>query len=688
MAVKPSSGILKLEEQLTCPVCLDLYTNPKTLPCLHSFCQKCLERLSQEREARGDTYYLSCPTCRQRTKVPREGVGAFLVAFNINNLKEISQSLRNKVSDPQQVTCNDHDKPLEVFCETCKIVICLHCKYRTHKGHEHDLILDCYPKHYQMLRDSLQPVKEKKQALKKILSDLAKRQSQIREKREGVLKEIHQMVEEMMNVLLQSERKLTEQVKSVTDAKLQVLSGQTQSVQTSLSLLEDVEDYVEQSLKTGNHQQVLSSKKQMMEHMSEVTTQVNVTELRPIEKDDLRLIKDSAETLKSLHHIGTVSYTALQPQCKVKIVEVEKSLKEKKVSFSLSMEAPDSSLFSVPLSSLRCSLVPVGKGDEPIHTTVTTTSTHPGVYRIQCNPSTHGTHTVKVQVYDVQLEDTSLFIPFNPYLDNITPVRTITKLNSPWRVAVSDDGYVIVTEYDGNCVTILDNEGKKVKLLKGEGGSKFSAPRGVAVIPDNVILVSDEKCRIQKISGTNGDCVTSVCSNGRRQFNIADGMVISPITGQVYIADRNNHRIQILNPDLTFSRIFGKEGSGNGQFQCPHDIAIDSQGLVYVADTGNHRIQKFTPNGKFVAQFGSKGSNAGQLKWPLGITIDTASTGLVYVSEGNDRISVFTSDGVLASSFGKFGYNIDQFQFPAGLTFDKEGFLYVCDRDNNRLVVY
>ena len=372
----------------------------------------------------------------------------------------------------------------------------------------------------------------------------------------------------------------------------------------------------------------------------------------------------------------------------MKIVEAEKSLKEKKVSFSLSMEAPDSSLFSVPLSSFRCSLVPVGKGDEPIDATVTTTSPHPGVYRIQSNPSTHGTHTVKVQVYDVQLEDTSLFIPFNPYLDNITPVRTITELNSPWRVAVSDDGYVIVTEYDGNCVTILDNEGKKVKLLKGEGGSKFSAPRGVAVIPDNVILVSDEKCRIQKISGTNGDCVTSVCSNGRRQFNIPDGIVISPITGQVYIADRNNHRIQILNPDLTFSRIFGKEGSGNGQFQCPHDIAIDSQGLVYVADTGNHRIQKFTPNGKFVAQFGSKGSDAGQLKWPLGITIDTASTGLVYVSEGNDRISVFTSDGVLASSFGKFGYNIDQFQFPAGLTFDKEGFLYVCDRDNNRLVVY
>ena len=688
MAVKPSSGLLKLEEQLTCPVCLDLYTNPKTLPCLHSFCQECLEGLPQEREARGDTYYLFCPTCRQCTEAPREGVGAFPVAFTLNNLKEITQSLKNKVSDPQQVTCNDHDKPLEVFCETCKTVICFHCAVRTHEGHKHALVSDCYPKHYQTLHDSLKPVKGKKEALKKVLSDLAEREGEIRERGEGVLEEIHGMVEEMINVLHQSERKLTEQVKRVTDAKLEILSKQTKSVQTSLSLLEDVEDYVEQSLKTGTHQQVLRSKKQMMERMSEVTTQINVEELHPIEKDDLRLIKESAETLKSLHHIGTVSYTALQ-ECNVKIFEVGKSLKEKKFSFLLSMEAP---LVSVPVSSLRCSLVPVGKGDEPIDTTVTTTSTHPGVYRIHCNPSTRGNHTIKVQVYDVELEDTSLFIPFNPYLDIITPVRTITELNWPWGVAVSDDGHVIVTERYGNCVTILDNEGKKVKSFGGEGGSgnaKFSFPRGVAITPDNFILVSDND-RIQKIS-MDGDSVASVgeLGSGRRQFNTPDGIAILLITGQVYIADCCNHRIQVLNPDLTFSHSFGKKGSANGQFNEPRGIAIDSQGLVYVADWGNHRIQKFTSNGNFVAQFGSEGFRPGQLKGPHGITIDTAGTGLVYVSEvGNHRVSVFTSDGVFVSSFGRKGSNIDQFKLPLGLRFDKKGFLYVCDYNNHRLVIY
>ena len=686
MAVKPSSGLLKLEEQLTCPVCLDLYTNPKILPCLHSFCQECLEGLPQAREARGDTYYLSCPTCRQRTEVPREGVRAFPVAFHLNNLKEIRQSLKKKGSDPHQVTCIDHDKPLDGFCETCKTVICFHCAVRTHEGHKYDLVSDCYPKHYQMLHDSLKPVKGKKEALKKVLSDLAERENEIREKGEGVLKEIHGMVEEMIGILRQSERKLTEQVKRVTDAKLEMLSRQTKSAQTSLSLLEGIEDYVEQSLKTDTHQQVLRSKKQMMECMSEVTTQINVEDLRPIEKDDLRLIKESAETLKSLHHIGTVSYTALQ-ECKVKILE--KSFKEKKVSFSLSMEAP---LVSVPISSLRCSLVPVGKGYEPIHTTVTTTSTHPGVYRIHCNPSTHGTHIVEVHVYDVELEDTSsLFIPLNPYLDNITPVRTITELNNPWGVVVIDDGHVIVTEWGGHCVTILDNEGKKVKSFGGKGGKvKFSCPRGVAITPDYFILVSDENHRIQKIS-MNGDRVASVggYGSGRQQFNFPVGIAISPITGQVYIADSGNDRIQVLNPDLTFSRSFGKVGSANGQFKYPRDIAIDSQGLVYVTDWGNYRIQKFTSNGKFVAQFGSKGSGHGLLVSPCGITIDTAGTGLVYVSEeGNNHVSVLTSDGVFVSSFGSEGSNIDQFSSPLGLRFDKKGFLYVCDHSNNRLVIY
>ena len=690
MATKQSPGLrLKFEERLTCPVCLDHFTNPKTLPCLHSFCQHCLEGLPLDKK--NETYYLSCPTCRHETELPEEGVRAFPVAFHLNDLKEM-YGLTKKTADlsnPQEATCSDHGKKFEFFCETCDTVICSHCLARNHKHHEYDLIPDSYTKHCQKLRECLSPVEGKKEALMKVLSALAEREGKIRGRGEGVLEEIHEMVEEMMNVLRESERKLTEQAKRVTDDKLKVLSEQMKSAEMSLSVLEEVEDYVEQSLKTGSPQQVLRSKKQMMERMSEVTTQINVEELHPKEKADFVLSKNT----KSLHHIGDIiSVTTALEQCRVKKIDCIIPA-GKAVSFSLSMEAPDSSVLSVPLSSLRCSLVPVGKGDQPIHTTVTTTSTDPGVYRIQCNPSTSGTHTVRVQVYGVQLEDTSLFIPFNPYLDNITPVHTITEFKGPWGVAVSDDNHVIVTECHGDCVTILDREGKKVKSLGGEGGSgnvKFSSPRGVAITPDKFILVVDDNHRIQKIS-MDGYCKASVgkAGSGPLQFNDPHGIAISPITGQVYIADWGNDRVQVLNPDLTFSRSFGSKGSANGQFWYPYDIAIDSQGLVYVADYCNCRIQRFSPDGKFVGQFGTRGSGPGQLNRPNGITIDTAATGLVYVSEQvNNRVSVFTSDGVFVRRFGSKGSNIDQFNRPYGLTFNKDGFLYVCDLSNNRLVVY
>ncbi|MCG8620899.1 MAG: NHL repeat-containing protein, partial [Proteobacteria bacterium] len=74
----------------------------------------------------------------------------------------------------------------------------------------------------------------------------------------------------------------------------------------------------------------------------------------------------------------------------------------------------------------------------------------------------------------------------------------------------------------------------------------------------------------------------------------------SPITKKIAISDWDNNRIQILNPDLTFHSSKGSEGSGNGQFKGPHDIAFDSAGNMYVTDANNHRIQVFNSEGQFL----------------------------------------------------------------------------------------
>ena len=108
------------------------------------------------------------------------------------------------------------------------------------------------------------------------------------------------------------------------------------------------------------------------------------------------------------------------------------------------------------------------------------------------------------------------------------------------------------------------------------------------------------------------------------------------------MVDHWNHRVQVLNSDLTFSSTFGKEGSGKGQFKYPWNIACDSTGKMYVTDGGNHHIQVFTAGGKFLRMFGRYGEDRGELNWPVGITADTND--MVYVSEvDNGRFSVRVS---------------------------------------------
>ena len=367
-----------------------------------------------------------------------------------------------------------------------------------------------------------------------------------------------------------------------------------------------------------------------------MTQQINV-EFNPIEKADVQLIKDS-KVVKGVHHIGDIAFTSLQ-QCKV-TAQVERP-SPKEVSSPLSPKCPDSSPLTVPVSP---------KPFNPSLDTITPVRTKPLSPKEASSPQS------------LKGPDSSpLTVPsspnlLNPYHKTIITVRTIGVLQSPWGVAVSNDGsHVTVTENCSDHVTVLDREGKKVKLFGGKRGSgkvKFCNPYGIAITLDNFILVTDNH-RIQKVT-MDGECIASVGErgSGRQQFNNPHGIVISSITGHIYIADSYNHRIQVLTPELTFYHSFGIRGSAEGQLNFPRDIAINSKGLLYVTDRDNNGIQVFTPEGQVVDRFGTKGCGPGQLYYPLGITIDR-STNLVYVTEEyNHRISIFTSEGQFVNNRG------------------------------------
>ena len=166
---------------------------------------------------------------------------------------------------------------------------------------------------------------------------------------------------------------------------------------------------------------------------------------------------------------------------------------------------------------------------------------------------------------------------------------------------------------------------------------------------------------------------------GSLQFSAPDGIAINTKNNKVYVADCFNHRIQVLNSDLTFLTTFGKQGESKGQFNFPSGITCDIAGNVYVADSRNHRVQVFTAEGKFLRMFGKRGEGRGEVYYPIAIALDPSSKH-VYISERNNRcISVFTCEGQFVTLFRT---DIKRFD-PHGLAVDNCGVVYVCDFNAN-----
>ena len=129
---------------------------------------------------------------------------------------------------------------------------------------------------------------------------------------------------------------------------------------------------------------------------------------------------------------------------------------------------------------------------------------------------------------------------------------------------------------------------------------------------------------------------------------------------------------------------WGTQGSADAQFSSPLGIAVDSSGNVFVADTNNHRIQKFDSWGNLVAKWGSEGSGDGQFNLPTGIALDSSAN--VFVTEYvNHRIQKFDSSGNFLGKWGLNGSGDGEFNQPRGIAVDSYGNVFVADSGNHRI---
>jgi DNA-binding beta-propeller fold protein YncE len=145
--------------------------------------------------------------------------------------------------------------------------------------------------------------------------------------------------------------------------------------------------------------------------------------------------------------------------------------------------------------------------------------------------------------------------------------------------------------------------------------------------------------------------------------------VASDKDGDIYVSDGyGNNRVHRFSPEGTHLFSWGEPGDGPGQFNLPHGIWVRDR-KVYVADRQNHRIQIFTQDGEFIEEWGD-------FKQPCDLYID--DSGLVYVPELQGRVSILNIEGeVLARIGGERSHSIGKFYAPHSTWIDSERSLYV-----------
>lgn len=269
------------------------------------------------------------------------------------------------------------------------------------------------------------------------------------------------------------------------------------------------------------------------------------------------------------------------------------------------------------------------------------------------------------------------------------PVLTINGVDGPEGIAVSQSGDIFVTEKSKHCISIFSSSGQQLRSVGtcGTYEGQFQHPFGIALDNMGNFLVADCNNHRIQVFTPGGDFLTAVNDESLQLLSYPRSVAFNSSNNKIYVGSGKDC-ILILHDDLSYYSNFGEKGNQNGQFNEISYIACDkNSGNIYVADSGNHRIQIFTAEGVFLRKFGELGKSYGKLNRPIGIAIDSENR--VYVSEcGNHRVSIFTLEGEFVKLFGSKGKGSENFKYPYGIAADNSGVVFVCDRNNRRIQLF
>ena len=697
----------QIEEEITCSICRDLFTDPKTISCLHTFCKQCIEKSVESNKKMASI--ICCPLCR--TPLPTEDISSVPTNFTINRLveifgkrKEVGKSIALKeiicsncedglpaitwcvecenslcepcndahrkmkafkshttvaveqfVKNPKLIlstpekpeACKSHVKQsLDLYCKTCSSLICRDFTLKDHprETHDFDFIDDVVDEERKKIKQATTPLQRLLERVRNGIKRIEENDKDIDVKSKANRRKIQGAYGEVYKLLKQQEEEALQKVNTIKTSMKKTLAMQKENVKFVESQLVSCMEFSNDAISTNRTRQLLTYKNSIIDRVEDLTKQVE--------------------------------HASIDPECRGDDMIVRCAKPAEFISDSLC------DVFGIPHLP-HCSVRGPLAISDPIKVTVSLKDVHgfPVVQQskdieLRCNKEVKFLQNVRIE------EESN-----GPYHIWYNPTRREDHLLSVyWRGLLVNDEKVKVT------VNIRDyaNIKEDVKVIDkyGPNNEQLEYPYLMAKGPNNEVIVHnnstnqlvifDEQLQYSHVIGGRG--------NGNGKFQCITGIAVDN-KGYLYVADRHLHCIQKFTLSGQFVSQFGSEGIAKGHFSAPYGLVLSQSELLFVCDCNNHRIQVYK-NEVFSYTFGQYGEEPGCFNYPLDLTLNSNEDQLFIIDHYNHRVQVFTPSGQFLRMFGNFTDIPFKLLRPIGIYYTADNHLLISSFGNNCVLVF
>ena len=714
-----------LSKEAECPLCLETVNNPKTLPCLHSFCLECLDKHAgfARRQLQAT---IKCPVCQTSFQIPEgDSFKNLPTSYHLNRLVDVlalkdsgaqaqkcgscdenntassycfvcqsflctpcfeahqrlkatrghrnvliqklqEQDVQELIHRPVMCSQQYHEnQPLEFYCEECKVPICHKCSVVSHNRHT----MTDTQKAAQVQKTQMMDALEKVKAETVVYQKKVRKQTELMDKNKKEImsceKKMTDLVEDLIRDLREHERIMKTKFAEIYEAQQKHHATQLENFELVLTQLQSCIERGESALERNVSAEILQTNQIIVGRCEEL---LNVTKPDIYKPPHVHYIVEN-QLNPGLNRI-VVSNT--DPSLSLAEVDSQELVREKTVA-NFIIVTRDSGGKQCYHEDDQVKVNIITPADDQLETEIK--DTKDGKYTVTYTPQCVGQHRVEIQVNGQPLTGSPWFVQVIPHQYQFSfqfgsKGKEQGEFGDPSLIAVSDKtGRIAVTDTENDRIQIFDFEGRFLGV-KLPASFVFTGSDG-----DFIYSVVEDNERIF-LCTENGQHIRSI---DRKQLNEPTCVVLEN-DGRLIICDLKGKKVKVLTPDGKHELLsFSAPGCDVGPV-----YAVHHRDKFFVSYPDANRVIAFNNRGEYVHDIGSEGSGDGQLMFPSGLVVDKFDH-LIVCDTGNRRLQLFTLDG-------KFITRISESFFENGglasCAVSNNGHLFVSDIDNNCIYVF